>query len=244
MSGLFGIKAISFDLDDTLWPVTPVLQHAERCLHAHLQRHHPNLAARFDDKGMQILRDRVLQDAPELAKDVTRLRKTVLARAARESGEDEARMETAFEVFLAARNRVRFYPDVLQVLRLLRSRYCLGAITNGNADIARTGLSPYFSFAITVASVGEAKPHPETFLAAAKAARVEPGELLHVGDDPETDIGGAFRAGVKSVWINRTNRPWPAKSQPGIRPDARLDSLEKLPALLGHGPDSVSHDTR
>lgn len=226
------LRAISFDLDDTLWPVGPVLRRAEQRMHAHLRRHHPQLARRFDLHGMLALRERVLDEHPELAKDVTRLRQAVLARAARESGEDEARMEAVFEVFLEARNQVEFYPEVLEVLERLRPHYRLGALSNGNADIARTGLSPYFSFAVSASGVGEAKPHPQTFIAAAEAAGVDRGELLHVGDDPETDIAGAVRAGVPCVWISRDGSPWPAADHPDIRPDARIASLGELPALL------------
>ena len=229
------LRAISFDLDDTLWPVGPVLQRAEQRLHAHLRRHHPRLAARFDFEGMLALRARVLNEAPGLAQDVTRLRKAVLARAARESGEDEGAMEKAFEVFMDARNQVEFYPEVLQVLARLQPHYQLGALSNGNADVARTGLSAYFSFAVSAASVGQAKPHPETFAAAANAAGVQRHELLHVGDDPETDVSGAVLAGVKCVWISRAGQPWPEEQFPGIRPDAEIASLTDLPGLLREG---------
>lgn len=226
------LRAISFDLDDTLWPVGPVLRHAEQRLHAHLRHHHPRLAQRFDFQGMLALRERLLSESPDLAKNVTHLRKAVLARAARESGEDEAAMETAFEVFMEARNQVEFYPEVLHVLARLQPHYRLGALSNGNADVARTGLSAYFSFAVSAASVGEAKPHPETFTAAVNAARVQRHELLHVGDDPETDVSGAVLAGVKCVWISRDGNPWPEARFPGLRPDAQVASLTDLPGLL------------
>jgi putative hydrolase of the HAD superfamily len=180
---------------------------------------------------MAALRDSVLRETPALAKDVTGLRKAVLARAAREAGDDEARMGTAFEVFLAARNEVEFYPDALPALRSLNRRYKLGVLSNGNADIARIGLSEYFGFTVSAPAVGEVKPHPATFEAAIEAAGVARDHLLHVGDDPSTDIGGAVRAGIPCVWVNRERRSWPAHEYPGIRPDAEIHSLSELPAL-------------
>jgi putative hydrolase of the HAD superfamily len=52
------IRALTLDLDDTLWPVWPAIQRAEAALHGWLLRHAPATAARFDVVALRALRDR------------------------------------------------------------------------------------------------------------------------------------------------------------------------------------------
>jgi putative hydrolase of the HAD superfamily len=70
------------------------------------------------------------------------------------------------------------------------------------------------------------KPDPGIFLAAAALLGVEPGQVLHVGDDPALDMVGARDAGLRTAWINRQGEPWPA----GMGPPPDLD-LPDMTAL-------------
>jgi putative hydrolase of the HAD superfamily len=54
--------------------------------------------------------------------------------------------------------------------------------------------------------------------------------LLHVGDDPDADIGGAQDAGLSTAWINRTSRAWPEDRR---APDYVACDLEELAHALG-----------
>ena len=54
------------------------------------------------------------------------------------------------------------------------------------------------------------------FARLAELACVEPAQVLHIGDDPLTDVVGATRAGMQAVWLNRDAREWPRSA--GIRP--------------------------
>lgn len=222
--------AISFDLDDTLWPVKPVLERAEQALSDWLDNHYPRIGRQLGQAGMHTIRDRLIEEDGDLAWDMTALRKAVLRQAAREVGYDPALAEPAFQVFLHQRNQIDFYPEVPAALQRLRPRYRLGALSNGNADIARVGLAPLFSFAISASQFGCAKPHPSTFRAAAAAAGVTPAELVHVGDDPHSDVAGARALGVPAVWVNRHDAPWPPEA--GARPVLEIRTLDELPALL------------
>ena len=51
-----------------------------------------------------------------------------------------------------------------------------------------------------------AKPHPDAFLTACSVMGVEPHEALYVGDEPITDAAAAREAGLRSIWLDRTDR--------------------------------------
>ncbi len=57
--------------------------------------------------------------------------------------------------------------------------------------------------------------------------------MLHVGDDPELDVVGAARAGMRSCWINRRGEAWPAELPP---PDLAFPCLGALADWLDGAP--------
>ena len=116
------MRAIAFDLDNTLWDVEPVLVRAEQRVFAWLQAHAPRIAARLSIEDMRGARERLARREPHNAHDFTYLRTTALAEHAREHGYHEEVAHRAFEVFLAARCEVTLFEDVLPGLERLRSR--------------------------------------------------------------------------------------------------------------------------
>jgi 2-haloalkanoic acid dehalogenase type II len=223
-------RALTLDLDDTLWPIWPAIEKAEAALHAFLLERCPRTAARYPVKEMRALRERIAGLHPEHAHDFTRQRRLSLAHALRDSGDDEAHADAAFDAFYAARNRIEFYPDALEALARLAAHGPVLALTNGNADLARIGIAGHFAGCIAARDAGHAKPDTPIFHAACAALRLEPHEVLHVGDDPELDIAGAHRAGMRSCWINRRGESWPKKLAP---PDLAFTTLGELADWLG-----------
>ena len=65
------IKALSLDLDDTLWPIWPIIERAETALHEFLLVHAPATAAQFPIPAMRHVREQIAQAHPELAHDFT-----------------------------------------------------------------------------------------------------------------------------------------------------------------------------
>lgn len=209
------VQAITLDLDDTLWPVAPVIERAERVLQDWLAPHAPRTAALLADaKARQTLRDAVLQAQPELAHNLGAVRQALIRLALAQSGEDPQRADGAFEVFLAARHQVQLYGDALPALQWLAARYPVVALTNGNADVDRVGLGSWFAASVSAAHHGQAKPHPSIFGAAAQAVGVLPECVLHIGDDAELDVLGARGAGMQTVWVNRSGLPWTHTQRP------------------------------
>ncbi|MCK7595507.1 HAD family hydrolase [Pseudomarimonas salicorniae] len=223
------IRAITLDLDDTLWAVAPAIQRAEQAVDDYLARHCPQTRARFPVAAMRALRERIAAEHPQLAHDFTTQRLLCLRHALEESGEDLAHAEGAFEAFFDARNTVDLYADVAEGLPQLAGRYPLAALTNGNADLARIGLAAHFRFTLGAREHGAAKPDPSIFHAACERLGIEPSAVLHVGDDPQLDVEGARRAGLRACWINRVGARWPDDLAP---PDLVARDLPELISQL------------
>ena len=196
-------RAITIDLDDTLWPMLPVLKGAEQALSDWLARHAPATAAAFTVDARTALRQRVIDDHPERAHDVGFLRLELLRRALASAGDDPGLAAAAYAVFFEARQQVTLYADVLPVLERWSSRMPLVAVTNGNADLRRIGLSHLFAGVVSAHEMGCAKPDPRVFHAGCELTGCAPADVLHVGDDPRLDVEGARAAGLQAAWLLR-----------------------------------------
>jgi len=197
------IRAITLDLDDTLWPIAPAIERAEAVLHAWLRERAPKTAQAFDVPALRAKRDEVARTRPEIAHDFTQVRHESLRLALLEAGGDPSLSREAFDVFFAARHELELYPEVQHAIERLASRYPLMALSNGNADIARTLLGPWFSGAISAREFGVGKPDPRIFHEACRRLGLQPSQVLHVGDDLELDVLGARDAGLHTFWLRR-----------------------------------------
>lgn len=216
---------LSFDLDDTLWAVEPVLLAAEAAMLAWLKEHHPQMMLGHDRDSLRAMRARIAAQFPERSHDMTFLRHRALAEMFAAAGHPAARADEAFEVFYAARNRVRLYDEVEGSLERLSARYRLYAISNGNADLKRCGIAHWFEGHVTAISAGAAKPDIRIFARLLDEARVGAEQVLHIGDDPHLDVIGATQAGMQAAWLNRKAKIWPAQLPP---PPRTILSLEEI----------------
>jgi HAD superfamily hydrolase (TIGR01549 family) len=216
---------LSFDLDDTLWPVAPVIAAAESELLSWLRARYPRTVSGHDIESMRALRAGVSERFPERGHDLTFLRHRALKDLFGAAGHAESLADEAFEVFFAARNRVEFYDDVRPSLIRLRSRYRLFALSNGNADLQRCGIADLFAGHVTASAAGAAKPDARIFARLAQMAGVEAHRVLHIGDDPLADVVGATQAGMQAVWLNRDARQWPPEFE---RPARTISTLADI----------------
>jgi 2-haloalkanoic acid dehalogenase type II len=222
-------KAILFDLDDTLWPIAPVIAEAELTLHAWLAAHAPRVAAQWSVDALRAHRAQLAAAQPELLVDLGALRRASLQAAFAQAGEDAAHVEGAMAHFFAARNAVTPYDDVLPGLLKLRQHVQLGTISNGNADLEVIGLSHHFQVSLAAARFGALKPDPGIFRAACDALGVAPADAVYVGDDLALDVAGAQAAGMRAVWMNRHGGALPDGA---AVPDAVCATLDELLAWL------------
>ena len=222
------ILAISLDLDDTLWPVEPAIRNAEQRLDAWLRAEHPAVAQRFPVAEMRKLRDAIERERPDLAHDFTAQRILTIERAFAVCGLGDAHVADAFEVYYAARNAVECYADTLPALAALSARLPIVSLSNGNADLERIGLRHHFRHCVSAREVGYAKPHARIFEATCDKLGVAPRHVLHVGDDPHLDVGGAREAGLCTAWLNRGAAAW----SHGPPPDLTIADLNELAAWI------------
>lgn len=199
------VAALTIDLDDTLWPVWPAIERAELRLHAWLVVHAPAFAQAVDVQGLRLLRDDVATEHPQWAHDFTAIRIESLRRGLSRHGYSPDLAEPAFEVFFAARHEVEFYADVQDALQRLSSRFPLLALSNGNANVQRVGLSDFFVGTVNAKQVGVGKPDARIFQRACATLNLPAARVLHVGDDLDLDVAGAQAAGLQAVWVRRSD---------------------------------------
>jgi len=134
-------------------------------------------------------------------------------------------------------------PDLHRIMEhLIASGRKLAIISNANdeANVQRiidgTNLRRYFDPIIVSATVGISKPDPAIFEMVLQQWNLSAAECVMVGDTLDSDILGAQRARLHTVWITaHADRPAANAARRGkIIPDVEIGSLAQLPALLEH----------
>ena len=206
------LKAVSFDLDDTIFACAPVLIRANEKLDEYLHAVEDIHPTRMNPKPSwgEIARRR-----PSRSHDVTFVRRGILHEqtkgAVPEFEMREAIVNRAMEHFLHHRSDVEdhFFPNALEALDALSAvdGLGLGSITNGNAQVDRIPkLAAHFDITVSAISAGAAKPHAlpfqQFFSQAQEKFGVEhPSEILHVGDNFRSDVIGASDFGMRTALI-------------------------------------------
>lgn len=101
------------------------------------------------------------------------------------------------------------FPDVIDALKVLKSRFKLAVISNTDDDLfASTAreLGVDFDLVVTAQQVRSYKPDLRNFKFAATRMGVERENWLHVAESLYHDIAPANRLGISSVWVNRADR--------------------------------------
>ena len=115
---LGAVRAICFDLDNTLWEIEPVLARAESILADWLRARYPRIPQRFSPaRHAARCVPRLLREQPGQAHDLTFLRRETLARLAAAVGYERAMAHEAFAIWHAARNACVPFAEVVPALR-------------------------------------------------------------------------------------------------------------------------------
>lgn len=227
------LALICFDLDNTLWPVDPVIARAESETWRWLAQRAPEVVARTDVDALRRRRLAVLAAHPEYIHNLTALRRDVMRMTLEEGGfsspEAHALAQQAMDVFLEHRNVVALFPGALALLEQLAGRYRLAALSNGNADLRRIGLAHFFDSVHSAETVGRAKPDPAMFMRALDDTGVRAEHALHVGDHPEQDVLAAHAHGMEAVWANPLRLPRPLQLPAQV---PSFETFDELAALI------------
>ncbi len=140
---------------------------------------------------------------------------------------------TADEVrwLVAQIEKLKPFPDVPAAMDVLRRRYRLAILSNGDPDMleaARAHHGIAFDHIISVAVAGAFKPHVATYTKAAEIVALPMDQILFVANHA-FDCVGASAAGMRTAFIDRRKRPfgdWP------YQPDLIVADFQELAAVL------------
>ena len=136
--------------------------------------------------------------------------------------------------FIGAEDLLTHSTGCTDALDVLKARYRLGVVTNGPAEAQRhkfrhTGLEDYFELFLPSGEVGVGKPDPQILRIALDRLGLQPHEAVFVGDHLDLDVICAHGAGMRGILYNPGNRRPP---DPDIVPDGMVKGLDELPGLL------------
>ena len=228
MSSFSKIRCVAFDLDDTLWPCEPTIIRAEQALHTWLQDHYPRVTERYSLEAIKEKRALFGKQHPELAHNVTELRRQSLKELAIEFSYPQKMADEGLALFRKIRNQVNLFEESLPTISKLRRHFKISAITNGNADLEAIGIGEKFDYFVTAEQAGAAKPDKRFFQYAQKVFNLESHEILLVGDQPIVDVVGAREYGWDAIWFNPNKEKW----SENIKPNEQVQKLSQLTKLL------------
>lgn len=218
-------KVLSFDLDNTIYDCETVLRKAEawfaKYLYERYQLGNPKYAE-YDFWAH--IKNQCFEKNRSLANDVTALRAYSLIEAFKLLGKNIDKQEAFALVaeFVKVRSKGYVSDKMVKYLRTLKQHYEVCAISNGNVDTKVLGVDDIFNvdFRPQLDSYN-CKPHADLFYQCAQHYKVKNIEILHIGDDPYTDVMGAIYAGCQCAWVYR--------GYTGISPDER--HLKAVPTI-------------
>lgn len=155
---------------------------------------------------------------------------------------DEHHAKALSDTYGATRDaNLRLFDDALDVLNTLKEFYPLGLITNGPADIQRQELRTlniehYFDPVLIEGELGFGKPEPDVYAIAlrhmqGKLPNLSPSEILMVGNSFGHDILGAHLHGWKTAWIRRDSDIPPSTNKPEEKPEGSPDPTTTIYSL-------------
>lgn len=231
------IKALSFDLDDTLYANHPIIARAERAMQLCLQQQLPGQPLISADYWFQIRRQ-LAREQPQLRHDISQWRLAALEYGLQHDfGQSHCAAadiaELALTTFLRYRTDIRLSAAMVRSLEALAARFPLIAISNGNADIAKMGIAHLFRASLRAGPDGKMKPSADLFQRAVAVLNIEPAHILHVGDHPVADVQGALHAGFSAAWLHQPVQPHPESCM--------ADASDSLHAIE---PQPIRHDAK
>lgn len=117
---------------------------------------------------------------------------------------------------LSVWRRLAPWPDVVDGLTRLKSRYLIGPLSNGGfamlTEMAKAGALPW-DFVISAELFRSYKPSPSVYLGAARLLERDPNELMLVAAHPG-DLGAARATGMQTALVPRPLEWGPSGNAP------------------------------
>lgn len=228
------IKAFTFDLDDTLYNNNMIVENAEEKMLKTLQGYEQLRTLKLSEYIAE--KRTVLAFDPEIYHDVNVWRiqtiKSLLNKTNIPVSKFADVIDESMNCFIYWRHKMRVPESTHSLLTKLATKYPLAAITNGNVDINKIGLSDYFQFSLRGGEHGRSKPFPEIFDLASSKLNISSHSILHVGDNLLTDVNGAINNGFLACFINIYNQNILHLDDTRCLPHIEITQLPELENLL------------
>jgi len=232
-------KAISFDLDDTLYNNRPVMISIEKEMDNYFQAIFFDYDLTFNRSYWPPFRHLALQNNADLSHDVVQMRFQCyrLGFLALQLSEEDAieQAQAGLDYFISLRSDFTVPKASHDMLAALSQKFPLVSISNGNVDTQALGIAHYFQYihhagyqSDEANQLLKQKPAIDMFTLVCQQLAIKPEELLHVGDCGIADIHGALEAGCQTVWLPQYGVGKPLKQLPHIE----LSNLSALSQLL------------
>lgn len=222
-----GIRAVIFDLDDTLYPEQSYVFSGYRAV-----------AEAFRTK---------LGDPDETVAELTRIfhsedRRLAFDALLEHRGQpvDREAVQAMIDLYRGHSPTISLYADGDAALTRLKTRFSLGIITDGAAvmqesKVAALNLRSRVGAVVLTDELGPGlgKPHPRAFELIAERLAVEPATCVYVGDNAAKDFVAPNALGWTTVRIVRAQgvyRDTPAEG--GGTPQSVIHSLDEIDAIL------------
>lgn len=234
------IRAVLFDLDDTLHDDTYAFTTAAQEVAA-------EVAAEHGIDALALKKAYIAQaegfwhrlTTSELQTKLSQWRAEMWGDALRSVGLDDMHLaeRSARNYNVYRKKYFALFPGALDLLRELKDRGLkLALLTNGVSEthrekIALLQIAEYFDAIFLADEVGMLKPDPLLFAHACTKLRTSPSESAMVGDRYERDIAGALTAGLFTIWMNVRGERLPAGARPA---DVTVSNISEVAShLLG-----------
>lgn len=188
------IKVVSFDLDDTLWDNSGVVEKANEKLFEFLSQQNPLIGKHYSVEALEDINQNFINlEKPEY-ENMTVLRKAVIKKVLEDVGGDLSLVNPAFSIFYYWRNQIRLDGNVIKWLSRLKKCYKIFAVSNGNSNLNILNLRKYFQDHYIAGIHGRAKPSPEMLQKIVSDYHIQSNQIVHIGDSQETDVKSAKNA--------------------------------------------------
>ena len=230
---LYRIKAIVFDLDDTLYPQISY------------KRSGFNVVAQWLASRQNLSQSVILSELEDILALYGPSYPYMFDRLAERLKIGPHVVPEMVRRFIEHEPRIHCYDGVLDMLSRLRRRYCLGILTDGRLTVQRKkivslGLTDRVDEILFSDAMGLEKPAAELFQWFEDAFRLNCENLMYVGDNPQKDFYGANCRGWRTVMV-KTGIPLSSSILAGYEPQVEIPAVVDLYSRLRYETDGGDH---
>jgi HAD superfamily (subfamily IA) hydrolase, TIGR02254 len=206
-----GIRAVFFDLDNTLWDFSKnsILTLKDIFSDSISRLCNNSVSCREFIDVFSSINEKLWEDYRQgiVSREVLRfLRfKKTFKELGIENDDMAADIEKRFVTETALKPHL--IKSSIEILDYLYGKYKIGIITNGfieaqEVKIKNSGIDKYIDYLVVSETAGYTKPNSGIFNYTLNTSGFNSSEVVYIGDDYSTDIAGAFNAGIKGIWYN------------------------------------------